>query len=71
MSFETKGWSGFQEGCNENIEFYTSKIIPLPFVDNPPSNYNIQFSSKKHKDAKQGARSAACFFRSAVILKSS
>ncbi|KYN03290.1 hypothetical protein ALC62_05871 [Cyphomyrmex costatus] len=41
---ETEGWSGFQEEYHRSSDYDTSRIIPLPFVNNPPSDYNTIFT---------------------------
>lgn len=38
---KAKGYGGFMEIFFTNSEFKTSKIFPLPFVNNPPSAYDI------------------------------
>lgn len=41
---DTVGWSGFHEKIHVRDVFSTSKIIPLPFVNNPPSDLNTIFT---------------------------
>ncbi|KAL7304815.1 hypothetical protein TKK_0003038 [Trichogramma kaykai] len=40
------GWNGFMEQFHSTSKpsYSTSKIIPLPFVDNPPSDYDTIFT---------------------------
>ena len=39
-SLKSLGWNGLMETYYESEEYSTSKIIPLPFVNVPPSNYD-------------------------------
>ncbi|KYN10940.1 hypothetical protein ALC57_16910 [Trachymyrmex cornetzi] len=39
------GWNGFMEKLHTNLTYHTSKIIPVPFIKNPPSDYDTIFTS--------------------------
>lgn len=42
---KSKGWNGFMEIYYDHSSFSTSKVIPIPFINNPPSNYNTIFTT--------------------------
>ncbi|KYN02063.1 hypothetical protein ALC62_07132 [Cyphomyrmex costatus] len=41
---KSNGYSGFMEEFHSNCDYKMSKIIPLPFVNNPPSDWNTIFT---------------------------
>lgn len=57
------GWNSFMEKMYKNSNYQTSKIIPLPFVNNPPSDYNTIFTvlSKAAADNKLKHNQKRCF----------
>ena len=46
------GWSSFMEQCTQVKPFHVSKIIPVPFVNAPPSNYDTIFTVLIEANAK-------------------
>lgn len=42
---KSDGWNGFMEKIHTNLAYHVSKIIPVPFIKNPPSDYNTIFTS--------------------------
>lgn len=49
------GWNGFMESVTCNQPYVKSKIIVLPFINDPPTNYDTIFTSLHEK-------SLNCFF---------
>lgn len=41
---KAKGYAGFMEDFYMDSDYTTSKIFPLPFVNNPPSEYDTIFT---------------------------
>lgn len=39
------GWNGFMEKSHSSLNSHASKIIPLPFINNPPSDYDTIFTT--------------------------
>ena len=39
-SLKSSAWNGLMKTYYESEEYSTSKIIPLPFVNAPPNNYD-------------------------------
>lgn len=39
------GWNGFRQLCHLNSKFDISKIIPMPFVNNPPSDWDTIYTT--------------------------
>lgn len=35
------GWNGYMEGITASLPFHISRIIYLPFIDMPPTDYDI------------------------------
>ncbi|GBP41568.1 hypothetical protein EVAR_20376_1 [Eumeta japonica] len=42
---KSDGWNGFMEKSHNNVAYHSSKIIPVPFIKNPPSDYDTIFTS--------------------------
>lgn len=42
---DVPGWNGFMEILNTTKEYSESEIVPLPFINNPPSQYETIYTS--------------------------
>jgi len=47
---KSSGWNGFMEKFYSDSIYHASKIIPLPFIKNPPSDYQFKNNHHYQKD---------------------
>ncbi|KAJ8896810.1 hypothetical protein PR048_002156 [Dryococelus australis] len=56
------GWNGFMEKASENGEYQHSKIIYLPIINAPPSDYDTVYTSLLIAHQKYGSvKRKTCF----------
>ncbi|KYM96907.1 hypothetical protein ALC62_12417 [Cyphomyrmex costatus] len=59
---DTPGWNGFMEQVTSDLPYVTSKIICLPFVNAPPSEYHTIYTSLvEAKNRCQRSKQVSCF----------
>lgn len=42
---KSDGWNRFMEKLHSNLTYHVTKIIPVTFIKNPPSDYDAIFTS--------------------------
>ncbi|KAJ8671768.1 hypothetical protein QAD02_003027 [Eretmocerus hayati] len=53
---ETKGWNAFMAMVCELQEYQTSRVLPLPIVNNPPSDYDTIYTALLYADREARRR---------------
>ncbi|GBL55344.1 hypothetical protein AVEN_21120-1 [Araneus ventricosus] len=71
-SIEIPGWNGFMEAATQDKEYELSKIVCLPFVNNPPSQYDTIYTAlliAREKSTKAGQKTCFVTFDQPLYIK--